>query len=180
VTPGRRFGPALETAGVLALGLAAIQFALMPFSLAAERPPGPDLVFALVAAWVIRRPAEAPLWAILALGLTADVFLSRPLGLGALGLVLSAEALRANAASLRAGPFVAEWLTVAGLAVAVVLCLHAALQLTFLDGPGLGRLLGHAGATALAYPAVVAALALALGLRAPRRVRAPDRLGRLP
>ncbi len=175
----RRFAPAIETAALLGLGAAAIHFALLPFDLAAGRFSGPDLVFCLVAAWVIRRPAEAPLWAVLGLGLAADLFLSRPPGLGALGLLLAAEALRGSAISLRSGPFAAEWLSVAGVFVALQLCLHAALQLVFLDGPGLGALLRQAAATALAYPLVVALLAVGLGLRAPRGGRAGDRLGRI-
>jgi rod shape-determining protein MreD len=176
----RRFGPAAETVAVCALGIAAIYLALVPFSLAAERPPAPDLVFCLVAAWTIRRPAEAPLWAVLALGLAADLFLSRPMGLGALGLLLVAEALRGNAGSLRAGPFAAEWLTVAGLAAAVALCGHAALELAFAASPGLGPLLLQAAATGLAYPAVVGLLALGLGLRAARGGGGRRRPGRLP
>jgi rod shape-determining protein MreD len=176
MTAARRFGPRVEMAAILVLGAAAIHLALLPVSLGV---PGPDLVYCLVAAWVVRRPGEAPLWAVLGLGLAADVFLSRPLGLVALGLLLTAEALRSNAASLRSGSFVFEWLTVAGLFVAMQLCMHAALQLTFADGPAIGALMRHAGATAVAYPLVVAALALGLGLRPTRRGHAPDRLGRI-
>lgn len=175
-----RFAPAVETGLALALGLAAIHFALAPLSHVADggvMPP--DLVFCLVCAWVLRRPAAAPLWAVLALGLGADLLLDRPLGLGALGLLAAAEALRANAASLRAGPFLAEWLAVAGLALAWALGAHAALQLVFLDGPGLGPLLREALATALAYPLVVLLLAFGLGMRSRRAAPPPGRPGRL-
>jgi len=175
----RRFGPAIETAAVLALGLAAIYLALMPYSLGAERLPAPDLVFCLALAWVVRRPAEAPLWAILALGLAADALLSRPLGLGALGLLLAAEAMRGNAASLGAGSIAVEWLSAALLFLAAALGAQVALQLTFAEAPGLGLLTRHVAATALAYPFVAALLALGLGGRGPRRARGGDRLGRL-
>jgi rod shape-determining protein MreD len=175
----RRLGPLAETTVMLAFGLAAIYAALLPLGFAADRAPGPDLVYCLVAAWVIRRPGEAPLAAVVALGLAADVLLSRPIGLGALGLLLASEALRASAPSLRAGPFAAEWLTVAGLHAAVQLCIHAVLLVALVDGPGPGALLRHAAATAIAYPAVVGVLALAVGLRAGRRGREAGRLGRL-
>lgn len=134
-------------------------------------------MFCLAGAWALRRPAGAPLWAIVALGLAADLALDRPVGLGALALVAAAEALRASAAALRSGPFVGEWLTVAGLALAWALSAHAAMQLVFLDGPGLPALLREAAATALAYPLVVLVLAWGVGMRrgpaAPARPRPP-------
>lgn len=177
--PRRRLGPALERLAVLGLGVAAIYVALLPFGLEAAPLPAPDLVFCLGLAWVVRRPAEAPLWAILALGLAADLFLSRPLGLGALGLLLAAEAMRASAASFANGPFVAEWASAAMLALAVMLGAQVALEITFADGPGLDALLRSAAATALAYPFVVALLAFGLGMRGARRPRDGDRLGRI-
>ena len=84
----RPLPPFVEKAIFLGLGAVAVEAALIPLG------PGsallaPDLLFGLVVAWVIRRPATAPLWAIVALGLFADLMMSRPLGLGALGLMLA-------------------------------------------------------------------------------------------
>lgn len=178
MTARRRSGRLLELLVVLALGCAAIYLALLPLGPDAWLP-APDLVFCLVLAWVARRPAEAPLWAILALGLAADLFLSRPLGLGALGLLLAAEAVRASAASLSNGPFLAEWASAAVLALAVMLGAQVALEITFIAGPGLGALLRAAASTALAYPFVAALLAFGVGMRGARRPRGGDRLGRI-
>ncbi|MBP7001012.1 rod shape-determining protein MreD [Amaricoccus sp.] len=175
-----RLAPAVETAAVLLLGAVAIHLALVPASGALGDWPTPDLVFCLACAWALRRPAGAPLWAIVALGLAADLALDRPVGLGALALVAATEALRASAATLRSGPFVGEWLTVAGLALAWALSAHAAMQLVFLDGPGLPALLREAAATALAYPLVVLVLAWGVGMRLRRSPAAPARPGRLP
>ena len=76
----------------------------------------PDLLYCLLVAWVVRRPARTPLWAIVALGLFADVMLSRPLGLGALALMLAVEAFRRRAVLFHGAPFLLEWLAaVAGL-----------------------------------------------------------------
>jgi rod shape-determining protein MreD len=174
----RRFGRTLELLAILALGCAAIYLSLLPLGSDA-RLPTPDLVFCLVLAWVARRPAEAPLWAILTLGLAADLFLSRPLGLGALGLLLAAEAMRASAASLSNGPFLAEWASAAVLALAVMLGAQVALEITFIAGPGLAALLRAAASTALAYPLVAALLAFGVGMRGARRPRDGDRLGRI-
>lgn len=174
-----RFGPLVETAMLLGLGLAAIYVALLPWSLAPDRLPSPDLVFCLVAAWVIRRPAASPLWAIVLLGLAGDLLMSRPVGLGALGLLLAAEALRANAGIARSAPFAVEWLAVAAAFAAMLLAMALALQMVFLDRPGLAPLARHVAVTALAYPFVVALLRWGLGVRANRRVRGDDRLGRI-
>ncbi len=179
MTRAGRFGSVTETALTLALGMAAIYAALLPYSLSADRLPAPDLVYCLIAAWTIRRPSAAPLWAILLLGLAGDVLTSRPPGLGALGLLLGAEALRANAGFLRSGPFVAEWLAVAAVFAAMLVAMSVALHVAFLDGPGAGPLLGHAVVTALAYPFVAALLNWGVGMRAPRRPAGDDRLGRI-
>lgn len=176
----RRHGPLAETVLVLLLAWALILAALLPSGFALDRPPGPDLIYCLAAAWVIRRPGEAPLWAILAIGLGGDILLSRPVGLGALGLLVVTEALRANAAGLRSGPFLLEWLVVAGAFALMTLGLNLALLLAFAAGSGAMRLAAHALVTALAYPALVALLALGFGMRAHRSGRAPDRLGRIP
>lgn len=178
MTAPRRFGRTLELLAMLSLGLGAIYLALLPLG-SDTAPPAPDLVFCLALAWVVRRPAEAPLWAILALGLAADLFLSRPLGLGALGLLLAAEAMRASAASLSSGLFLVEWASAAMLALAVALGAQVALEITFMHGPGLGALLRGAAATALAYPLAAALLAFGLGMRGARHPRDADRLGRI-
>ncbi len=173
MTRGARLHPALETAAVLGLALAALYLALIPFDFAGQGIAGPDLAFCLMLAWVARRPASAPLWAILVVGLAGDALLSRPIGLGALALLLAAEATRANAAWLRAGSFLREW---AFVAAAFALCLagmRLGLDLLFAEGPHVAALTGHWFTTALAYPLAVALVALAAGVRAPGRAAGP-------
>ncbi len=167
-----------ETAVLAGLGIVAVQAPLIPLG-----PGGglvaPDLLYGLVVAWVIRRPKTTPIWIVLALGLFADLMLSRPLGLGALGLVLAAEWFRARAARFHGVPFLIEWLAaVAGYAV-VLAGMKLALEITFADPPGLGALLRYLLATALAYPLIVFGLTWCLRLRAPRVQRFGDPLGRL-
>ena len=153
----------LDGLALLAAGLAAIWLALVPYDTATGGWPAPDLVFVLVAAWTIRRPAGAPLWEVVALGLAADILLSRPVGLGAAALLLSVEALRARAASPRAGRFPAEWAVVAAVGAVALLAMNGALAMVFLDPLPLGVLARQAAATALAYPLAAGALALAPG-----------------
>lgn len=179
MSPKRRFGRGMETALALGLAVCAIHASLVPYGLDLHRAPAADLTFCLVAAWVIRRPGEAPLWAVLAIGLAADVFLSRPIGLGALALLLAAEGLRRNATWLRNGPFLFEWCAVALAFAAMIVGMRLALALVLLDPPPVGAFARHVIATVLAYPFVVAALNLLVGIRAARNGPAADRLGRV-
>jgi rod shape-determining protein MreD len=152
--------PLLERTLFALLAVAAIHVALVPVTHAADRIALPDLLFCLTLAWVVRRPATAPLGLVLLVGVTADVLLARPPGLGALGLVLASEAVRARRGWL-SQHVVAEWLA-AGLAFALVLGATAALlALSLAPGPGAGALAAHWLATVAAYPFVAGAIALA-------------------
>ena len=164
MSAARSVPPLLEKAIFVGLGVVAVEAALIPLG-----PGGalvaPDLLFGLTVAWVIRRPATAPLWAVLLLGIFADLMMSRPLGLGALGLLLASEWFRQHSARFQAAPFPLEWLAMA-LAFALVLAgMQLALALVFADGPGLAVLARYAVTTALAYPLVVLGLVWCLNLR---------------
>ena len=65
------------------VGLSALIFffALLPFDAGDGNVPGPDLVIALVAAWVLRRPDYLPVWLLVIVLLLGDFVLMRPLGL---------------------------------------------------------------------------------------------------
>lgn len=167
----RRSRPIAEGASVIALGVAAVYVALLPVG-GPGGLPAPDLLYALLAAWVVRRPAQAPAWAVLALGVFADLLLSHPVGLGALGLLLVTEVLRANAGVLRGTAFPLEWLAVTAGFAALLAGQRLILQLAFADGPGLAPALRYGLSTALAYPLVVALLHWVVGLRALRQAPA--------
>jgi rod shape-determining protein MreD len=156
-----------QKALLLGLGAAGIYAALIPLAPGTGLVP-PDIVFCLVIAWTVRSPRAVPLWLILVLGLAGDVMLSRPIGLGALGLVLACEAMRVRAARLRAAPFPVEW-AAATAAFAVVLAGQGlVLALSLVPGPGVAAGAACLLATALAYPVVAGALAWGLGLRGQR------------
>ena len=163
----RRLPAFAETALYLALGLAATIAPLLPLAPGGRLMP-PDLAWCLTVAWVIRRPARLPFPAILAVGLLGDVLLSRPLGLGALGLLLLAEAFRNRAHLFWSAPFPLEWLAAAAAFAALLAAEHLALALVFAEPPGLALALRYLAATAIAYPLVVLGLVWVAGLRAPR------------
>jgi rod shape-determining protein MreD len=166
----------VQTALVAALGVVAVQASLLPLGTTAV----PDLLYCVVIAWTVRRPESAPLWTILALGLYADIMLSRPIGLGTLGLLLASEAMRANAGRFHGAPFLLEWLAAVAAFALILAGIAALLRLAFADTPGLPVLLAHLTSTALAYPLVCVALVWGLGLRGPSRGRTGERrLGRI-
>ena len=157
----------VETLLYLALGLVATVAPVIPLAPGGLLVP-PDLAYCLTIAWVVRRPARLPFPAILAVGLLGDVLLARPLGLGALGLVLLAEVFRHRAHLFWSAPFPLEWLAAAGGFAAMLAAEHLALAIVFAEPPGLALSLRYLGATAVAYPVVVLGLAWCAGLRAPR------------
>ncbi len=168
MTRGKPGLPAVvETGLFLVLGFVAVQAALIPLELAGGLVAS-DLLYGLVVAWVIRRPAATPLWAIVLLGLFADLMLSRPAGLGALGLVLAAEAFRGRAGRFADVPFAFEWLAATLGFVAMLAGMQLALELVFADPPALSSLIEYAVATAIAYPLIVFGLTWCLGLKASR------------
>lgn len=172
--------PALAQTLLLAVfGVVAIHAALIPLG-TGRGLAVPDLLYCLVIAWVIRRPGSAPFWLVLVLGLLGDVLLSRPIGLGALGLLAASEAMRANARLFHGTPFVIEWLAAVAAFALLLAAMQLLLRLAFADAPGLQGLVPHLMATAIAYPVVAAGLVWGLRLRAPRGGRTGDRLGRIP
>jgi rod shape-determining protein MreD len=163
---------AVEKALLLGLGVAAVYAALIP--LGGGTPP--DLLYCLLVAWTVRRPVSSPLWVVVGLGLFGDVMLSRPLGLGALGLMLATEVFRANRTLLQGLPFPVEWLAASLVFAAVLAATQLVLLIALAGHPTAGAAVAYALTTALAYPLVVAGLTLGLRLRAPGRTDHP--LGR--
>jgi len=157
----------VETLLYLALALAATLAPLLPLSPGGTLMP-PDLAYCLTIAWVIRRPARLPFPAILLVGLLGDILLSRPVGLGALGLLVLAEAFRNRAHLFWSAPFPLEWLAAALGFAGLLAAQHLALSLVFSPPPGFALSLNYLAATAVAYPVVVLGLTWVVGLRAPR------------
>jgi rod shape-determining protein MreD len=154
--------PILRQLIFLGLGVAAIYLPLTPIAPGADQV-APDALFCVAVAWVLRDPAAAPVLLVLALGVFADVMLSRPPGLGALGLLFATELARTRRELLRGTPILVEWLVVVMVYAFIVAVTHAVLRLSFADSPAPALMLRLVGETALLY--VIVSLALALGLR---------------
>ena len=164
-----------RTGLLLLLGVVAIHAALIPLGPGGMLVP-PDLLYCLVIAWVLRAPDAPPVWLLVGLGLAADILLSRPIGLGALGLLLAAEVAGRNRILLRGLPFPAGW-AAAAIGYALILAgIYAALRLTFAEAPAPYDLLRYLVATALAYPLVALAVAWGVRLRTAERAHPRERL----
>ncbi len=151
----------LRLAMLFGFGLVAVLAAMIPLGPGGALVP-PDLLFCLVMAWTLRVPGSVPIWALVLLGLFADAMLSRPMGLGALGLLFAAEAMRGLKPRLRGLPFPAEWLVAAVLFALVLAGMHLAMRLVFAEAPPPVDLMRYMVATVLAYPVVAAAAAIGL------------------
>jgi rod shape-determining protein MreD len=157
----------LQGAVVSALGLGAVFLEAAPLGLGPLDNPSPDLLFCVLAVWVVRRPDSLPVALVFALGVMRDLLTDPPPGIGALSLVVAVELLRARRRALARQSFLAEW-AVAGLALAGMLAMQwLALLLTFAQPPYLSLVLQQAILTLALYPAA----ALLLGRLRRRRWR---------
>lgn len=153
--------------GLVALVLLLGFLRLLPLGLHVEGLPAPDLIRALVLAWLVRRPDHLPAWLVVGLFLPLDLLLHGVPGLDAALMLLATEFLRARQDFLRNLPFVMEWLAIAAVLLVMAGLGQVVLMLFGLPGPALGPALLRALLTALAYPGMVLVAGAVLGLRKP-------------
>ena len=154
--------------GYVALCLLFLALALLPFQTVPRGWAGPDWIIVLTLAWAARRPDYVPAHLVAFTVLLADFLLMRPPGLVAALAVIARQILRRRAISLRDAPFPQEWLTVAALLVAMTLAERLAYAMFLIDQPPLGLVIMRLFASIAAYPLVVFASQILLGLRKPQ------------
>jgi len=153
-------------AGLLALvGAIAVAVEAAPLGLSAAALPSPDLLFCVVAHWALRAPSATPVLLVYAIGLGRDLLTDLPVGLGALALVLAAEAMKARAGSLARQPFLAEWLWVGAVAAGMTAAQWLVVALSLAQPPYASLLAQQYAATVLVYPAVSVVLRWVLRVR---------------
>ncbi|MEL6587443.1 MAG: rod shape-determining protein MreD [Pseudomonadota bacterium] len=148
----------------MGLGFLFLFFALLPFGPGEGGVPGPDLLFCLTIAWVLRRPDYVPVWLMVPLFLLDDALLMRPLGLWTLVVLLVAEYLRPRVDHSEAQTFGAEIVLATGCIIAAFVLNQAALALLLAEGPPLTGLILHLVATIAFYP-LVALFSQLIGVR---------------
>ncbi|MCP5038063.1 MAG: rod shape-determining protein MreD [Rhodobacteraceae bacterium] len=82
---------------------------ILPLSFNPAGLPGPDLILALIFAWVLRRPEYVPVPLVAAIVFLMDMLLLNPPGLHAALVVIGVEFLRQRGASSTDLPFAVEW-----------------------------------------------------------------------
>ncbi len=149
----------------LGLGLVVLFYHLLPFGLGRSGWPGPDILTALIMAWVMRRPDFAPVLAIAALAFLADLLFLKPLGLWAAIMVVGTEFLRRREPVYRELPFFSEWLLVSVVLSAMTVANALILGLFGVSQPGFGLVLIQLIVTLLVYPLAAGFSAFAMGVR---------------
>ncbi len=151
----------------LFLGLAALLlFArLLPLSAIPADWPGPDILFGLAIAWVLRRPDYVPAPAIVAVFLLEDLLTMRPPGLWALIALTATEFLRSREALTRDLPFAVEWVMVSVVIAITMIVNHLVLALFMVPQAAFVEAMMHALSTIAAYPVIVGLSHALLGLR---------------
>ncbi|RME16323.1 MAG: rod shape-determining protein MreD [Alphaproteobacteria bacterium] len=129
---------------------------LLPFGTLPGALPPPDLIVLLGFAWVIRRPDFVPVLLFAAVLLVADLLFLRPPGLYSGMAVLGLETLRRRAKALSEQSFLAEWVTVGVVLLAMMLGARALSALFFVPRAPFGLEALAVVSNVLAWPAVVA------------------------
>jgi len=150
---------------LLALCSLVIFARLLPLEPGPSRFPGPDVILALSAAWVMRRPDYVPVLLIAIVLLLTDMLFQRPPGLHTALVVLAFEFLRRRETHMRDLPFAAEWAMVAVALSAVLVVERMVLGLFFIDRVGVGLSVMRLLMTVAIYPLVVLLSASLLGVR---------------
>ena len=166
-----------EIALFVILGFVSIGLPLIPMGLAANSIAFPDVMFALFAAWIIRRPVSAPVVGIVFLGVLADALMMRPLGLWAMELFLGMEVLRLSERAFRDIPFILEWFYVSALLALMLLLQNVFLFVSFDDVYAFPDVTGHWLRTTASYPVVVLILHWGFHIRVLKKDNRPNRLG---
>ncbi|MEM7525465.1 MAG: rod shape-determining protein MreD [Pseudomonadota bacterium] len=149
--PASRFARWSNVVVLIAFSWLAIQIELAPLGGRADATPAPDLLFCVVAYFVVRRPEASPALLIIILGLMRDMIGGGPAGLGALVLLAGAEGLRAYGPSIRRRSVAVELTAIAAATLAVTTIEAVALTLVLAPAPPLEILGRGALATFLAY-----------------------------
>lgn len=152
---------------VLLTGLVGLYIfiAMLPLSGHAARFPGPELIPALLFAWVLRRPDYVPVLLAALLLFTADLLFQRPPGLHAGLTLIGLEFLRARAGTGPEMPFALEWFTLGLVLGAILLAERLILGVFFVGEVSYGRAILQFMATVAAYPVVVLVSAMVFGVR---------------
>ena len=157
--------PVLNTLVLIGFGWLAIVIELAPLGPAGAHA-SPDLLFAVAAFLVLRRPSATPTLFVLLLGLARDILSGGPTGLGALALLFGVEALRAYRPTLARRSFVSEFLAISAVAALASAFQALALVVTLTPLPALSIVGARILETLVAYLAIAVLFRYVLRIQA--------------
>jgi len=140
---------------LIALSCSVVFVRLLPLDLTAGRFPGPDVMMAVVFAWVLRRPDYVPVILVAILFFVMDMLYQRVPGVSTMMLVLGLEFLRNRERRLREQHFLVEWSVVAATIFAIMAAELVLLQIFMVEQIPLGRAILQALNTVAIYPLAV-------------------------
>lgn len=154
----------------LFFGLCAVVIFLkmLPLTTGPRLVPGPDLLFCLTAAWIMRRPRWAPVGIIVLMHVVADLLFMRPVGLWPALTLLGYEYLRRQALSSTEVAPAAE-IGLVSACFAALICANALIHaLLGIPQANFGLQVLHVIITILFYPLVIAFSVYITGVRRAR------------
>lgn len=157
----------LRRATYIALGILILLQTLIPLDLNANHIPGPDILYTLTIAYIIRRPEYVPLWSLVFVFFMRDVLTMAPLGLGTLAMVAASELVRNNLQAFREYFFSIEWLWVSVIFAGMLVLQKVLLTLSISSSPSFVDMLIELLFTMLAYPVTVALMRYGFGIERP-------------
>ncbi len=154
-------------AAYIAIALSIIFFHLLPMNTVPRKWAGPDLLFALTAAWVLRRPDYVPALLVAGVFLLADLLLQRPPGLYAALVVMGCDFLKTRANGLSDASFLGEWTTVAIVVIAISVLNRLIPAVLVISTPPVALSVTQLVATIAVYPLAVLLSQAGFGVRKP-------------
>lgn len=161
IFPGTWLGRAIYFAAAMAI----LFFDLLPLSFTPRLAPGPDIMFGLTLAVLLRRPEFAPPWLIALVFFMSDILLMRPPGLWTAIMLGVASLTRGQDDRFRERAFLLEWGYAAGIILAAMLAQRAILFVTLVPQIGTGMAMLHYLVTVAVYPLIVFFCYAFLGIR---------------
>ncbi len=148
---------------LLAAGITFIR--MLPLSTLPAALPGPDLLLALVFAWVLRRPEYVPAALVALIFFLTDMLMQAPPGLRAGLVVMGLEFLRVRASGAQDRSFLMEWGLVAMVMAAILLGERLVLAVFLVEQVSFGKEVLRLLMSVALYPLVVAVSVFVLGVR---------------
>ncbi|MEM6499852.1 MAG: rod shape-determining protein MreD [Pseudomonadota bacterium] len=141
---------------------------MLPLGTIPNRLPAPDALFAITAAWVMRRPRQTPVLLICVVFFVADMLFLRPPGVWTAAVVLGTEVLRRQVSTRQDVTIMLEMAFFAGVFAAMVAMNTLVLLMFGVDAPDVLTSALHVVITVAFYPLSIGLCRFGLGVRRPR------------